>query len=246
MILDVAAKLVLAPVLGVQAIKVRNRALHLPEASGAREGAIGSGPPLRLLIVGDSSAAGVGVPTQSLALSGQLAAALASRFSVQWHLHAKTGATTASTLRSLDTRTLQPADIVVTALGVNDVTHAVPCSLWLRRQHNLRALLRERTGAKRLYVTGLPPLGLFPLLPDPLRWVLGRTATRFDRALSRSLAGEEDCVHVPQPTDLNTNHMAADGFHPGPEIYALWANEMASRIITDWPEIQCNALIERP
>ncbi len=246
MILDLAVKLVLAPVLGIQALKVRNRALHLPEASGPRDGAIGSGPLIRLLIVGDSSAAGVGVATQSQALSGQLAAALASRFSVQWHLHAKTGATTASTLKSLDNSTFQPADIVVTALGVNDVTHAVPCALWLRRQRNLRALLRERTGVKRLYVTGLPPLAQFPLLPDPLRWVLGRTATRFDRALSRSLRGEEGCVHVPQPTDLNTNHMAADGFHPGPEIYALWAKEMASRIIADWPEIRSNTLIGKP
>jgi len=29
--------------------------------------------------------------------------------------------------------------------------------------------------------------------------------------------------------------MAEDGFHPGPDIYAIWAKEMASRILYDWP-----------
>jgi len=235
MILDVAIRLLLAPILGVQAMNVRKRALHLPEASGARRGTLGAGPVLRLLIVGDSSAAGVGVQTQTAALAGQLSAKLATAFTVHWQLHAKTGATTASTCASLRESQPDPADIIVTALGVNDVTHAVPRPLWLRRQRDLRRLLLEQTGARQIYVTGIPPLGHFPLLPNPLRWLLGRTAHQFDHALAMELAREATATHVAQPTVLNAAHMAADGFHPGPEIYGEWANVMARRIISDWP-----------
>ncbi len=66
-----AAKLALAPVLIVQGRRVRRLALRLPEAAGARAAVAGSGArPLRLLIVGDSATAGVGVARQRDALAG--------------------------------------------------------------------------------------------------------------------------------------------------------------------------------
>ena len=55
-------KITLGPLLLWQGRAVRARALKLPEAAGPREGREGQGAPaLRLLVVGDSSAAGVGV-----------------------------------------------------------------------------------------------------------------------------------------------------------------------------------------
>ena len=63
--------LVLLPVLFVQGTKVRKNTPRLLEASGDREGIVGKGRPLSLLILGDSAAAGVGVETQQDALSGR-------------------------------------------------------------------------------------------------------------------------------------------------------------------------------
>ncbi|EEX09439.1 hypothetical protein SL1157_1477 [Ruegeria lacuscaerulensis ITI-1157] len=60
---DQIVRLPLLPLLAAQALMVRQRALRLPEPSGPREGRQGRGPRLRLLIVGDSSAAGVGAGT---------------------------------------------------------------------------------------------------------------------------------------------------------------------------------------
>ena len=57
----------------IQGILVRRRAVELPEAKGPRAGIVGKGKPLRLLVIGDSSAAGVGVNTQDEAIAGQLA-----------------------------------------------------------------------------------------------------------------------------------------------------------------------------
>lgn len=233
--LDTAATLLLSPLLLVQALRVRKVALKLPEAAGPRSGVTGSGPPLRLLIVGDSSAAGVGAKTQEEALAGQVTAALGTHHTLHWQLIATTGATTASSLSRLRSETLPQADIALIILGVNDVTRGGPQRYWLRAHASLRALLRSQTGAQRLYVGQIAPLGAFPLLPNPLRWLLGRRATRFDAALIAALAQEPDTRYAPLPDMLDVTDMAEDGFHPGPVIYAVWAKELARRIISDGP-----------
>jgi lysophospholipase L1-like esterase len=234
-ILDAVATAVLSPLLLVQAIALRRRALRLPEAAGPRSGTAGEGPPLGILIVGDSSAAGVGADTQHTALAGQLAAALAPHRCITWQLIAATGATTPTTLDRLRTEDLPRADVVLVVLGVNDVTRGGPMAGWLRSHATLRAHLRAATGAHRLYISQIPPLGGFPLLPNPLRWLLGRRALRFDAALIRALRHETDCRYVPLPEGMDARDMAQDGFHPGPVIYALWAKEMARRILSDGP-----------
>ena len=232
---DVLVAAALSPVLLFQAILLRKRALRLPEATGPREGLIGQGPPLGVLIVGDSSAAGVGTDTQETALAGQLVATLAVHHTVDWQLIASTGATTPTTLKRLEEADLRPFDVVIVILGVNDVTRGGPLAGWLRCHEMLRALLRDRTGARQLYISQVPPLGAFPLLPDPLRWLLGRRALRFDAALLTALRSEPDCEYVPLPETLDAGDMAEDGFHPGPVIYAAWAKEMARRILSSGP-----------
>lgn len=225
--LDTAAKLALAPVLIAQGLGVRLRALKLPEAAGLREGQAGDGPPLRLLIVGDSSAAGVGADTQAEALAGQLVTRMAATHEVSWRLIARTGATTASTLTEIEATAPEPFDVAVTALGVNDVTHGVPLGRWLARQARLHALLADRFGVRRVIVSGLPPMASFPALPQPLRAVIGLTARRFDTALASALSVSPSAVHVAFSLPLTPDLMADDGFHPGPKGYALWADALA-------------------
>lgn len=234
-LLDTGATVMLAPLLLVQAWQLRKRALRLPEAAGPRHGITGSGPPLRLLIIGDSSAAGVGAATQACALAGQLALALGTAREVHWHLIAATGATTTDTLARISAGPLPPADAVLLVLGVNDVTRGGPRRIWRRTHAKLRALLRARSGARALYITAIPPLGAFPLLPDPLRWLLGRRATRFDATLRADTQAEGGTTYIPFPDALDPADMAQDGFHPGPRIYAAWAHEIARRILSGGP-----------
>ena len=51
---DITATLLLSPLLLAQAVRVRKIALQLPEAAGPHTGIRGSGPALRVLIIGDS------------------------------------------------------------------------------------------------------------------------------------------------------------------------------------------------
>src|SRR6185369_5887501 len=102
--MSLALKLVLSPLLFAQAREARRRAPPLPEALGPREGQLGSGgTALRLLIAGDSSAAGVGVMHQDEAFAGHFTRALHKRSGrpLRWRLRAKSGLTTREVHRLL-------------------------------------------------------------------------------------------------------------------------------------------------
>ncbi|MCX7558904.1 SGNH/GDSL hydrolase family protein [Sulfitobacter sp. F26204] len=233
--LDIVARLVLSPLLVAQALHVRRSAQNLPEAAGPRRGTSGMGPPLKLAIIGDSSAAGVGVAQQSRALSGQLVQILGAYFSVEWQLDAQSGSTTPSTISRLTQSTSRPLDVIVIGLGVNDVTRLTRTGKWITQQKTLIDRLRTLHNPKHIYISGLPPMGDFPLLPHPLRWILGRHARRLERHRRAWLATCPDCTLVPFDLPLRPDMMASDGFHPAAITYTLWAKEMASRILSDWP-----------
>lgn len=225
------ATLALGPVLLAQGRRVRREVPTLPEPVGARAGVLGTGPDLRLLIVGDSAAVGVGARTQQEALSGQLAVALAPTFTLHWRLLAFTGATTADLLDRLRTEAASACDVVLTSLGVNDVTGRRSLAGWQRQQETLIDLLRARFVAPHILLSGLPPMHRFPALPQPLRWYIGRRARDFDRVLANVAASRPGCEFLGLGHEMmDASAMASDGFHPGPPIYAAWAREAARRI----------------
>ncbi|UJF24693.1 SGNH/GDSL hydrolase family protein [Suttonella sp. R2A3] len=229
--------LLLAPILYLQGKYVRRVTPQLAEASGAREGQSGSGEPLSVLIVGDSSAVGVGVSRQEEALSGQLGSLLAEHYQVNWQVIARTGSDSRSLLKRL--HKLEPAeiDVVVVVIGVNDVTAMIDVSLWQDRLKKIVALIKQRCRAKLIILSEIPPMAHFPALPQPLRWYLGREATRLNKASRALLADYADCYFVPLP-DLTgsssdaQHYMAEDGFHPNAAAYRLWANALADHIRT--------------
>ncbi|MFY0659146.1 MAG: SGNH/GDSL hydrolase family protein [Shimia sp.] len=228
--LDQVVRLPLAPLLVAQAMGVRRRAKILTEPHGAREGCAGSGTSLRLLILGDSSAAGVGAGTQEAALSGQLVAALSPDFAVRWRLIGETSATTGVILKRLAAVETTPFDVVVSALGVNDVTRGNRRGLWQKQQRQLAKVLTKRFGAKLIVASGLPPMGAYPELPQPLRWVIGQQAQRLDSALADVCDGHSAMTHLPIDVPFESRFLAEDGYHPSEAAYTLWGQLIAAHI----------------
>ena len=79
------------PVLWLQAVHVRRVTPRMPEPPGCRTGITGHGPPVRLLVAGDSGAAAVGAPTQDQGLCGQLVRCLSQHHTVHWCILAANG-----------------------------------------------------------------------------------------------------------------------------------------------------------
>lgn len=235
--MSLVAKLALSPLLVAQALRTRAKLPRLPEAAGPRHGAVGEGAPLSLLITGDSSAAGVGVVHQRDALAPRLAQELATRGGrrVQWRLLAQSGLTTAQTLALLQRE--HPAagpgghfDIAVVVTGVNDVVDQVPSHHAVSLREALANRLRNGLGVHHVVFAPLPPVHLFPGLPQPLRWVAGSDARRHDRALREWAASRDDVSRAEIELPLNPALMADDGFHPGPKVYRLTAHALALHI----------------
>ena len=85
--------------------------------------------------------------------------------------------------------------------------------------HMLDQLGRHH-GIGTAVLIGMPPMGLFPALPQPLRWYLGQQASAHDRALAQMAAARSGTVHLPIRSKLPPSAAATDGFHPGPMVYA--------------------------
>jgi len=213
---------------------VRRNIVELPEPSGSRKGTTGKGPPLKVLILGDSAAAGVGVDHQDSALSGQLLNHLNPDFQVSWQLEAFTGASTKCILQHIMEMGNQQFDILLTSLGVNDVTANVTIPKWLSLQKSLHEKCFEQFQCQFIIASALPPVAKFPALPQPLRWYLGRRAKQFNRELQK-LTSKHKHVHYLDIGDMeDLGVMAADGFHPGEQVYQQWAFKAAEKIKSDF------------
>lgn len=231
-------RLAFYPVLCIQGPFIKWRTPRLPEPKGAREGVIGpdagfDGPDLRVLILGDSSAAGVGVSTQSQALSGRLAFGLAPYARLDWQLIARCGDTTPMALDRIRAAKPRRADIAVVALGVNDIIRGTPRGRWLAQTTELLDHLVATVGVGHIYLSGLPAMSQFPRLPNPLRWTIGHQAERFDQGLRVLVAEREDTTLIVADMVLDETNMAQDGFHPGPKVYAAWAEMIVARVRKD-------------
>lgn len=234
--IHIAAKAVLGPLLYAQAFHVRRSAMELPEAAGARAGVAGSGKVrLRLLIAGDSAAAGVGAASQQEALAGHLVRELAEQAggAVRWQLVARTGARSEDVLQMLTSGELRRADIGVVLAGVNDITKQVSLRTALRTRDRIAAVMQQRARVRHVVFSALPEMEKFPALPQPLAWYAGQHARRYNDAQARWLAGREAVTHAAMEGVMDPSLMAGDGFHPGPGLYAKVARRLAAHIIDE-------------
>lgn len=234
--LHVAARLALGPLLYLQAGRLKRTAVELPEPAGARAGNAGSGPPrLRLLVAGDSSAAGVGARHQRDALAQPLAERLAQQLGgrVQWQLVAQSGLTSEGVLQLLMQGPVQPADLAVVVCGVNDITREQPLALALRRRRHIVDWLCAHAGVRHVLFPALPEMELFPALPQPLAWYAGQAARRNNRVQQRWAMAQDAVSHVPMDGIAHPTLFCDDGFHPGPPLYAAVAQRLAQVIAAD-------------
>jgi len=228
--MSLALKLVLSPLLIAQAVGTRKRAPSLPEAHGPREGQLGSGgAALRVLIAGDSSAAGVGVGHQDEAFAGHFTRALHKRSGrpLRWRLRARSGLTTKQVHDMLLADPPPVADVAVVLSGVNDVIELIPPRRAVEHRAALAEWLLASGRAQHVVFAALPPINQFPLLPQPLRRVMGDDARRHDDAMAHWAATRSDVYHVPITLQLSPAAMAKDGFHPGEPIYRACGEALA-------------------
>lgn len=224
------ATLGLGPLVFLQGHRVRRRIPRLPEADGRRSGVAGKGPRLKLLIAGDSAAAGVGVSTQKDALAGHLVAHLGCNYRVHWKIIARTGHTAGDVFEHLQSVASGSFDVAFLSVGVNDVTHRTDSSSWIKHQQQIIALLKTKFSVRHVLYSSLPPMHRFQVLPQPLRWYVGLRARELNRMLVRVTQVDDRCEVVKIRIPTLAPYFAADGFHPSAPAYSLWGRQAAAAI----------------
>ncbi|GAA3070123.1 SGNH/GDSL hydrolase family protein [Streptomyces glomeratus] len=190
------------------------------------------GPPLRLMMLGDSTAAGQGVrrfrQTPGALLASGLAA-VAER-PVELRVVALPGAQSDDLDRQVTSALEGPdpvPDICVIMVGANDVTHRMPPTRSVR--HLSAAVRRLRTAGAEVVVGTCPDLGTIEPVQQPLRW-LARRASR-QLAAAQTIGVVEQGGRTVSLGDLLGPEFAAnprelfgpDNYHPSAEGYATAA-----------------------
>ncbi|WP_259756871.1 SGNH/GDSL hydrolase family protein [Pseudomonas sp. GCEP-101] len=229
------AALPLLPLALPMAVRTRRTALRLAPAAGVCEGVAGAecaGEPFRLLLLGESTVAGVGASCLDFALAGRLALALSGRLErpVAWRAVGENGITAGEACARLLPRVAeQDYDLVALVFGVNDTTQFSSSRRWLGALEQLIEHFRQR-GAQ-VVCTSVPPLQHFTALPWLLRHMLGRRAALLDRQLS-ALALAQDAGYCAVSLEMQPQFLAIDGYHPSALGYQVWGEQLAQWLVS--------------
>ncbi|HEV7964645.1 MAG TPA: SGNH/GDSL hydrolase family protein [Actinoplanes sp.] len=224
-----------AAVIAGQAMLARSRRYAQPDLRLAMRASLGdaSAPTLRLVLLGDSTALGVGVERVTDTVGGQLATLLADAADgrrVELSSVAVSGSRSAD-LGTQVARALVGArpDVAVILVGGNDAIHLTPPA---DAADDLSSAVRRLRGAGVEVVVGTcPDLGTARAFPQPLRQLVGWQARRLARAQAAAVNGAGGA-----PVDLaaqtgpvfraDAGAYCHDGYHPSADGYRVWAHAL--------------------
>lgn len=228
----------LMPLVMLQKRQAGSNMKLLPEASGPTCGVAGeqTRTPFRLVVVGESTAAGCGVASHEQGFAASLAQELAwssGRF-VAWKVMGQHGATARRIRYKLLPQMDASFDRAVVLAGANDVLAGRTPEQW---REDLAAIVEELASrAAEVTVVGIPNFRVFPSLPRTLRRYLAERADLLDQV------SQEVCAAVPSATWVSSSALpddladffAEDGFHPSAFGYSYWAKAVSGGPDGDW------------
>lgn len=219
--------LLLGPVLLPQARRTRRVIPALPDAAQPWHGEIPGDDPISILVLGDSTAAGVGAERQEDALPGNLARVLAAEWErgATWRAIGENGATTGDiVLRYLDQASHQQYDVIFLTIGANDALKLRSRAAFRRDFRTILRRLRSVSPKALILVSSLPGFLQFEALPNPLRWALHLHTQNLETAARRFVRSEPGVIMSPPAPPYTPGFFASDRFHPSAKGYRDWVD----------------------
>lgn len=222
--------------LGGEAVYTLNRDFPLVDPPERIHGVFGdpSLPPLKFVVIGDSTSVGVGTSPEN-SFPVLLATRLGEKFHVTLDVVGFGGAMTEDLPGQVEKALALDPDLVLVEIGANDTTHVVP----LRKvENNIEAALDKlQASGVKLVVAGPPHMGTSPAFLQPLRMVSGWRGAAVGRRIEAAarerkipyidLAGGTEDQFRNEPEA----HYSVDWFHPGAGGYKLWAEVMYPTVL---------------
>ncbi len=188
---------------------------------------LGTGDKLTYLVLGDSTAAGQR-GDYATGIAQTTANHLAQNHTVSVINLAVSGA------RAKDVEKLQlpkalgyKPDVVLVAVGANDVTHLTAYDNVQQSVRVIATKLIQQNCHAKILLTGSPGMGSVPRLPQPLRFMAGQRTKQINKHLD-TLAADLQITRAPLAEKtgpiFSKNHalFAPDKFHPNSDGYRIW------------------------
>lgn len=218
-----------------EVVAARTRRYAKPELGLAVRTSVGppAAPPLRLTLLGDAVALGVGVDTVEESIGGQLAGLLAGDTGAR-RVELSSVAVAGSRSADLSTQVARALvgtrpDVAVILVGAGDATGLRPPG---EAAAELRAAVRRlRDAGVEVVVGTCPDLGACRAFAPPLRQLVGWLGRRIARAQAAAahVAGG-DVVDLAAETGpvfrADAGALCFDGFHPSADGYRVWAHAL--------------------
>ncbi|SEQ17440.1 Lysophospholipase L1 [Lentzea xinjiangensis] len=202
------------------------------------------GDPVRLAVLGDSMAVGVGVTHPSQMPGVLLAQALAEEAArpVRLSTYAISGSTTRDLVPQVDAAVRDAPQVALIIIGANDVTSRIG----VRESASLlgRQVRRLRSAGCGVVVGTCPDLGIVRPIPQPLRWVGRRWSLRLaagqTAAVERAGGVPVSLANLlaPEFTARHADMFSSDRFHPSAVGYEAAAGVLLAplcQVAGLWP-----------
>jgi lysophospholipase L1-like esterase len=219
-----------SPLLFLQGQYTRKKVGLLPEAAGKKTGVAGAGDePVKLLVIGESTVAGLGARTHELALAGRFAEQLNLRLNrpVAWTVIGRNGVTAKRTIEELVPQIPDERfGYILVGLGGNDVMKLSSPRKWRRDMTRLLSILQEMNPGATIFITNCPMMKYSPVLPHPIKFFLWELSKLHDANIKDFTADMQRVFYYHQPADVQLDGFFADGIHPSEQGYADWSEAM--------------------
>lgn len=222
------------PVYVWQGVGVRLRTERMAPAEGAVTGGLpGRGEPVRLLVIGDSSAASVGIRATDKGLAAVLAGLVNIRtgLPVEWRA-AGSNSATAGQVRDFVVPNLahDPYTHIVVSVGTNDAKNFHTMRRFKREFGGLIYALKAKWPQARIVWSPVVDMRLVPAMPPLLGRILEIRAALVNRLAAR-LCLERGAVPAVRLPILDASGFSTDGFHASEAGYAYWAEHLLPFVI---------------
>lgn len=237
----------LLPIMYLQGKRIKASVPTLPEAEGI-EGITGAGEKsnLKVIFIGESTIAGVGVRTHEEGFSGTLANSLATKLNspIAWKVYARSGYTAKRVSEKIVPKiTENTVDLIVIGLGGNDAFTLNSPNKWNLHIQELINTLQTKFGKQTPIVfTNMPPIKEFPAFTPLIKFCVGNLVELLGQEVSKVITNYQNVYYHAEvitmenwigklQLDAKVSDFFSDGVHPAKFAYQTWAKDMVEFIL---------------